>query len=809
MRPNVPKISHVLVSAAAGVTLVGGYADLARGGITLGPVLLVIAYGALLPAGIWWNAPRSRSVVGSAGDAYQPSYRSAALVSLGIFLLYLATLATSTAFWDASEYIAAAYTVGLPHPPGNPFFVLLGRVFSLLPIPGGVAVRVNVLAALSSAVAAGVWFLVTERATAAWLVARWQRRLAGTTAALLGATAFTVWNQSVVNEKVYTVSLIGLALVSWLAIRWCDEQEPARGDRLLLMIAYLCGLGYANHIAGLLPLPAVALAVLLHRPRTLLRVRMLLAGGFLLLLGTTPFATQPIRAAHAPPINEGEPTACRDGLRLSCTLSRGTWEAFRFNLNREQYPVTAGLRLGPIAPGTARLSARQAPLSAQVGMWWLYFRWQWLRDAGGAHRGLQSALAGILLALGLLGGWAHYRAARRSFWYFGSFLFTITLGLIWYLNFRYGASQAPELGDRVAREVRDRDYFYLWSFSAWGVWAAMGLMLVWEALASFLGRARLTSRLAWPRGAVFAAPVFALAFVPLVANWQAASRRDDHTAIAFARDLLDSVEPYGLLVTFGDNDTFPLWYAQEVEGARRDVTVAVLSLLNTDWFVRTIIRRPVYEYDAARGPAVYRDRAWPKPHGPPVALTIAQADSLPEVVVLREPVRFQKAGLDITIDPEDLAPDGRGGGLLQRSDLFVLRAIADTWPERPVYFSRTTADYAYRLGLGDHLVSQGLARKLVPAVPSSSGAVLVPGGGWFDLDRSAQLWEETFRGPAAIRRLGRWVDRPSLTVPYAYLFAGAELSEALRLRGRVEESAAVLDSVNALARAVGVEGMAR
>ncbi|HSA56406.1 MAG TPA: DUF2723 domain-containing protein [Gemmatimonadaceae bacterium] len=790
--------------------LSGGYIDLVRGGISLGPVLLVVAYGVLIPAAIWWGAPSSRPSDRGPDSGYRPSYRGAAVVAVGVFLLYLTTLAPSTAFWDASEYIAAAYTVGLPHPPGNPLFVLIGRVFSLLPLPGGVAVRINILAALSSAAAAGIWFLVTERATVGWLAARWQRRLTATIAALLGATAFTVWNQSVVNEKVYTVSLLGLAIVSWLAIRWCDETDPVRGDRLLLMIAYLCGLGYANHIAGLLPLPAVALAVLLHRPRTLVRLRVLLAGSGLLLLGSSPFATQPIRAAHAPPINEGEPTACREGLRFSCTFSRGTWDAFRFNLNREQYPVTAGLRLGPLDPGEARLSARQAPFTAQVGMWWLYFKWQWLRDVGGGHQRLQSALAGVLLVLGCLGGWAHWRAARRSFWYFATLLCTVTVVLIWYLNFRYGASQAPQLGDAVAREVRDRDYFYLWSFSAWGVWAAMGLVLTWEALASFLGRERLTSRLAWPRGLTLAAPVLALAFVPLVANWPVASRRGDRTTIAFARDLLNSVEPYGLLVTYGDNDTFPLWYAQEVEGVRRDVTVAVLSLLNTDWFVRSIIRRPVYEYDAARGPAVYRDRAWPKPHGPPVDLTIAQADSLPEVVVLREPVRFSKAGLAATIEPADLPPDGRGGGFLQRSDIVVLRAIADTWPERPVYFSRTTADYAYRLGLGEHLVSQGLARKLVPAAPSSSGdAVLLPGGGWFDLDRSLALWDDVFQGLEAIVDLGRWVDRPSLNVPYAYLFAGAELSEALRLRQRGEASAKVLDSVNRLARALGVEGVSR
>src|SRR5258706_11544229 len=187
---------------------------------------------------------------------YRPSYCAAAIVSALVFLLYLITLAPSTAMWDTSEYIAAAYTFGLPHPPGNPFFVLLGRFFAILPIAPNVAMRINILAALCSAGAAGMWFLITERVLVGWLAERWQRIVGGSLAALIGATAFTVWAQSVVNEKVYTVSLLGVAIVSWLTVRWCDDPDGPKADRLLVLIAYLSGLGYANHMAGFLGLPA-------------------------------------------------------------------------------------------------------------------------------------------------------------------------------------------------------------------------------------------------------------------------------------------------------------------------------------------------------------------------------------------------------------------------------------------------------------------------------------------------------------------------------------------------------------------------
>src|SRR3954465_5936031 len=226
---------------------------------------------------------------------YRPSYKAAAAVMLVTLVLYLITLAPSTAMWDTSEYIAAAYTLGLPHPPGNPLFVIIGRVFSILPIASTVAVRINILAAICSAVSAGMWFLVTERVLVGGFTKHWQRVTGGVLAALIGATAFTVWNQSVVNEKVYTVSLVGIAIISWLMIRWSDEPDGRRADRLLVLAAYLLGLGYANHMAGMLPGPAAALAVIIRRPRTLVRWKLILACVAAVILGITPFATQPIR----------------------------------------------------------------------------------------------------------------------------------------------------------------------------------------------------------------------------------------------------------------------------------------------------------------------------------------------------------------------------------------------------------------------------------------------------------------------------------------------------------------------------------
>lgn len=718
---------------------------------------------------------------------YRPSYGAAAIAACLVLALYVLTLSPETAMWDTSEYIAAAYTLGIPHPPGNPTFVLIGRFFTLLPIAPSVAMKVNLLAAVSSATAAGMWFLITERVLVGWFAERWQRIAGGSLAVLIGATAFTVWSQSVVNEKVYTVSLALLAIVAWLTVRWCDDPDGPKADRILILIAYLLGLGYGIHMAGMLPAPAVGLAVLLRRPRTILRGKLLAICVGVMVLGGTPFLTQPIRAAYHPAVNEGEPTGCRDKIALSCTFSKETYDAFMYNFNREQY-------------GKPSLSDRRGvPFSAQIGMWWLYFKWQWVRDAHLERPALQGALASIFLVLGLLGGWVHYRRDPRSFTFFGPLMFTLTFILIYYLNFLYGASQAPELGDSVPREVRDRDYFYLWSFSAWSVWAALGLTYVWESLAALLGAEPKrvgdeVVELPKPRNWALTSPVLAIAFVPLFTNWSSASRHGQTYTADFAVDLLNSVEPYGILVTVGDNDTFPLWYAQEVLGVRRDVLVANTSLLNTDWYARQTVRRKTDDYDPEKGPAAYRGRTWEKPKGPGLALTMDDVDAIPLGYELQQAQLFE-AGKIRAVVPRQY---------LQKADILVLQMIKDG--NRPVYFSRTSAGYPFEnLGLGAYLVTEGLARRVMTDSVKAGGDIVdVPGDGFMNVRRTEELWKE-FKAPESLVYKGDWVDRPSVGIPYLYVNVGGLLAEVQRDAGRMDEASKTYQRAVAVARAARLD----
>jgi hypothetical protein len=142
---------------------------------------------------------------------------------------------------------------------------------------------------------------------------------------------------------------------------------------------------------------------------------------------------------------------------------------------------------------------------------------------------------------------------------------------------------------------------------------------------------------------------------------------------------------------------------------------------------------------------------------------------------------------------------------LQRADVFVLRMIADSWPGRPVYFSRTSGGYARELGFGNNTITQGLAAKVfVPPAAASKDTMYVQGDGWFDVRRTTQLWTDTFQAPKSLIRRGDWIDQPSVGIPYLYVATGLELTEVLRDKDP-QTAAQVFEQTRNVARAVHLE----
>ena len=176
--------------------------------------------------------------------------------------------------------------LGIPHPPGNPLFVILAHTFGLLPLAASYAMRINLFAAVTSAArapASGSWW--PSAGCGAIVPVRWARYAPAFGGVLVGATSWSVWNQSTVNEKVYTVSLLSIALVMWLVVRWGDDEPGPHRDRWLVLIAYVLALTSTNHLMGLLALPALVVYVLwtdwrtVRQPWAIVRLRSLAVSG--------------------------------------------------------------------------------------------------------------------------------------------------------------------------------------------------------------------------------------------------------------------------------------------------------------------------------------------------------------------------------------------------------------------------------------------------------------------------------------------------------------------------------------------------
>src|SRR5437762_4051746 len=437
-------------------------------------------------------------------QAVKPPYLMAARVSLGALILYVLTLAPTTQFWDTSEYITAAYTLGIPHPPGNPLFVLMAHVFGLLPLARAYAERINLFAAVTSAISAGCWFLIAERWLRSFVPVLWPRRIAALAGALVSATAFTVWNQSVVNEKVYTLSLLSIALILWLIVRWDDQPAGEAHDHHLLLIVFLLSLTATNHMMGVLVGSVVV--VLLYPPLKRQRPSsdderavewsqffvvtgawavlitlglehwefIIVAGIFCLLaiiyaawvakntsfavvallvmvIGLSVYAYLPIRAAFFPPINEGEPT---------------NWHALWDVLSRQQYGKPSIFDNPTQAPGSTNTGHTIWLYGAQLANYAQYFTWQFGHDWSALA---QRLLAALFLVLGIGGAFRHWRADRRSALGMTLLVIAFTFALVFYLNFKYGYSLHTVDQPVAAHEVRERDYFFISSFALWGI----------------------------------------------------------------------------------------------------------------------------------------------------------------------------------------------------------------------------------------------------------------------------------------------------------------------------------------------------
>ena len=735
-------------------------------------------------------------------------YAAAAGVSAVVLLGYVVTLAPTVTFWDAGEFIAAAKTLGIPHPPGTPLFVMIAHVWALLFPIGEYAFRTNFLSALLSASAAGCFFLVAHESIRAMTrdldgeAARILRLAGGAAAALLGAFTFTNWQNS--NEtEVYAVATFTIAAMSWLAHLWRRDRATDRAPRLLLLIVYLAGISIGNHLLALLVGPAIILFMVMtlrsepasdvRRRRTEWSQVAVLAGIWALLIGTglgstglivlgglcfaaaaiyaasggaagfalltlgiaaigiTPYLYLYVRSAQNPPINEAAPA---------------TFDALLAVIRRAQYPPRTPLDDPTVAHGPDNPGRSLTLLGIQLADYLVYFTWQWAKSVA-AWGQLVFALA--YAALGLRGSIAQRRANRPAWWLLFALFLVTGPGLVMYMNFRPGFGRWFETYPMAsAHEVRERDYFFVVSFIVWGLWAGMGLVAL--------------ARTLWSRpGAIrrLAPAAFGVALLPVALNWTAASRRhgpDATLAADFAYNMLNTVPPYGILFTYGDNDTFPLWWAQEVAGIRRDVTVICLALANTDWYMQQLRDNPVRPVDRKSLPPIWQAAVRPAPDQPLHTMTDSMIATAMNGYVVPEDQRVTLGPLSRTL---------RRGSFLLPNDILTLSVVQHNLRRRPIVWA-ITAGREYG-GLGDYVVQQALGFVLRTSPPDTTSPAIDTrrlAGAPLDIPTTERLVWETYRYGALLEGDVTALESTSASIAATLSLPFTQLAYAYSARGQ-------------------------
>jgi hypothetical protein len=493
-------------------------------------------------------------------------------VFIVVFSVYLYTIAPTVSLWDCGEFIACSHILGVPHPPGTPFYILLGRLFDILLPFKEVAKRVNFFSVLSGAFAAGFLYLIIIKVFNRFKENRQSQlsvshRLISIFSSIGAGFCFSVWNGSV-EAEVYSISLLVITIGLWLVLKWDDNKGIEGNNNLLVLLVYLMALSVGVHLLPLLLLPGALIFILLVDWKVFKNQKLIATALLLLIIGFSTYLYLMIRAQAGPAINESNPT---------------TWTKLWEVISRKQY---GEMDIFPRHTSWETNYGTIRALFEQFKVFFKYFSWQFFPYPREHTNALLSNISifgtWMYVLIGLWGMFVHFKEDRKSFYLIFILYLLVTAGLVIYLNHEFSPSDPNPA--HQPREPRERDYFWSAGFFFFMFYIALALYWMYE---------QLKKKKTVPVYCVIGFS-FILGFIPLVSNIRSqANRRGNWIAHNYAHNLLSCPEENSVFFTNGDNDTFPLWFYQEVKGYRKfdsekkkGVRVACLALMNTEWYIR-------------------------------------------------------------------------------------------------------------------------------------------------------------------------------------------------------------------------------
>ncbi|MCU7498947.1 MAG: DUF2723 domain-containing protein [Ignavibacteria bacterium] len=752
-------------------------------------------------------------------------------VGLVVFLItaviYFLTVQPSVSFWDPGEIASASYSLMVPHPPGGPMWLIIGRVFSMIPFAGSIGLRINSFSVLASCFSVLLLYLVAVKIIESYR-GREYRNMAEALLtyipAAIGALAYafcdTFWFNAL-EANYFAVSTLLYSLVVWLMMLWHERYNSPDNEKYIILMAYIIGISAGVHLMSMLAIltfvgvvvmkkyvtdevmykksayillihlaimtvvalglwgsetgttapspeayqefdskfrwimigisvifmfifrdrifnrssfymplmigavvlaaaypgivkgfPALLLWIFGPDPIVNMIVYIIILAGLaylsywtiknkkpllnlsslcllFALIGFSTYSMIIIRATQEPPMNENDPETFRE---LDSYLGReqyGDFPAFKRRFSSEPHQQAIYTEYSSDLDFLWKYQINH--MYNRYLLWNFVGRQSYIQDAGVSVKDYFA----IPFIFGLLGLYFYF----RKDWKMAS-AFLILFIFMGYLIAFYQNQQEPQ--------PRERDYFYPGALFVFCLWIAVGVKEVMEVI-----REKLRGR-TYEKAALFGFLTLAFLFIPLrmlQVNYFTHDRSRDWVPWDMSYNLLQSCQTNSILFTNGDNDTFPLWFLQYVEGIRRDVRIVNLSLANTDWYIRQLKHT--------------------KPYGTP-EVKFSLSDEQIEGI---EPMQWQPQNVSIPVSPQVIKDYGvtdtsvlrtgritfRMNNTLQYGSVKVIRVqdivvkdivTSNAW-QRPIYFAATTPRDA-KIGLDDYLQTEGLASRLMP-----------------------------------------------------------------------------------------------
>ncbi|NPE27372.1 DUF2723 domain-containing protein [Methanococcoides sp. SA1] len=715
------------------------------------------------------------------------------LTALTFFIslvVYMMTVAPTVSFWDCGEFIATSYTLGVPHPPGSPLFLLIGRFFSMLPIGSDIAYRVNLMSPVVSAFSVMFLFLIIAQLLKKWDTGNSKlNNLVVFGGAFVGAMTFAFTDShwfNAVEAEVYAFSTFLTSIVVWLILKWEEQSENEGHERYILIIAYIMGLAIGIHLLNLLAIFFIALIVYFKRKKinslwwlvadliigvasvsilylvfsssikSFNTVAVLTFGIFAGVYGAIwKLSSSPRLREHAQNVAmsviasivflvinnaviRGIPRmAAKFGVISIPVFILVLFGATYWAIKNKKHIVTISLmslilivigystyitifvrsnqnpRIDENDPETVegaidylerkqygersfsdildrkvwKPEAKKAAIYKQKGagyyfwdyqvkkMYFRYFNWQFI-GRNNASVDIFQFLLPFPFLLGIFGMLTHFQRDRhKALSVLALFLFTGFMILL-YLN-------QPD------PQPRERDYSYVGSFFAFAIWIGIGAAAIIDA-ATKVKKKDIRHGLTW---AVTVILIIVLPVNVLFANFKEHSRKGNFVASDYSYNILNTCEKDAIIFTNGDNDTFPLWYLQEVEGVRRDVRIINLSLLNTHWYIKQLqTQEPKIDIGNLTDKSIER-----------LSVIPFKAQN----VEIAPPKGSDMKPLTWKLEPTIA---GRG---LRVQDLMILHILQNNDWKRPIYFAVTVSSDNL-LGLEKYFMMEGLGWRLHP-----------------------------------------------------------------------------------------------